>query len=115
MCTSLGSAPTSRTPRPARLLALLAASTLGVSLVATTPLASQADELSALTADVATALEGGGDSARDEAPVAGEWPGADAATIGDWQVSWRHYARFDVSWNKLSTGVTAAQPPAPGW
>ncbi|HET9946055.1 MAG TPA: hypothetical protein VFR56_10410 [Actinomycetes bacterium] len=115
MCTSLGSAPTSRTPRPARLLALLAASTLGVSLVATTPLALQAYERSALTADVALALEGHGDPARDQAPAPGEWPGADAATIGDWQVSWRHYARFDVSWNKLSTGAAAAQPPAPGW
>jgi len=94
-----------RTPRPSGLSALLAAATLGVSIVATTPLASQADEGGALAAGVATDSGGRGDPAGDEVPAAGEWPSADAATLGDWEVSWKHNARFTVSWNKLSTGV----------
>ena len=102
MRTSPGAQPTGRTPRPARLLALLAAATLGVSLVATTPLALQADDGGALAADVVTD------------PDIGSWPGPDAATVGDWQVSWTHNARFAVSWNKLSTGSAAASRPAAG-
>jgi hypothetical protein len=106
MRTFLGSQATGRTPRPARLLALLAllaAATLGVSLVATTPLALQADDGGALAADVVTD------------PDIGSWPGPDAATVGDWQVSWTHNARFAVSWNKLSTGAAASAPTTPGW
>lgn len=103
MRTSRGAAqPTGRTPRHARLLGLLAAATLGASLVATTPLASQADEGLALAADVATD------------PSTGAWPSPDAAIVGDWEVSWKHNARFVVSWNKLSTGGAATRT-APGW
>ena len=104
MRKSLGSQPPSRTPRPARLLALLGAATLGASLVATTALASQADEAGALAADAATD------------PAAGAWPSPDAATVGDWQVSWKHNARFAVSWNKLSTGAAATpRTTTHGW
>ena len=113
MRTSPGDQPTGRTPRPARLLALLAAATLGVSLVATTPLASQAHEGAALAAALLTDREGRGDPAGEQVLVAG-WAGADAATLNDWEVSWTHNARFAVSWNKLSTGSAAASRPAAG-
>jgi len=52
---------------------------------------------------------------RDEDPSAGGWPGADAATLGDREVSWKHDARFAVSQKKLSTGASAASRTASGW
>jgi hypothetical protein len=107
MCTSLDAQQPGRTPRHARQLALVTAAMLGVTIVATTPLAAQADEGSTLTADVSVDLEGRDDPAGDQELPARDWPSADDGIVGGWQVSWKDNARFAVSWNKLSNGATA--------